>query len=42
MGNGIVLVLSSVLIPARADICKQYKSPFIGMLVELVAAGGVY
>ena len=31
----------SVLIPACADICKQYKSPLTGKPVSLVAAGGV-
>jgi NAD(P)H-dependent flavin oxidoreductase YrpB (nitropropane dioxygenase family) len=31
----------SVLIPACADICKQYTSPMTGKPVELVAAGGV-
>ncbi|KAK3702995.1 hypothetical protein LTR37_014725 [Vermiconidia calcicola] len=31
----------SVLIPACADICKQYKSPLTGQPVSLVAAGGV-
>lgn len=33
---------TSVLIPACADICTQYKSPLTGNNVELVAAGGVY
>lgn len=32
----------SVLIPACADICKQYKSPLTGKPVQLVAAGGIY
>jgi NAD(P)H-dependent flavin oxidoreductase YrpB (nitropropane dioxygenase family) len=32
---------TSVLIPACADICKQYKSPLTGESVGLVAAGGV-
>jgi NAD(P)H-dependent flavin oxidoreductase YrpB (nitropropane dioxygenase family) len=32
----------SVLIPAYADVCKQYKSPLAGKEVELVAAAGVY
>lgn len=31
----------SILIPACADICKQYKSPLTGKPVSLVAAGGV-
>lgn len=31
----------SVLTPACADICKQYKSPLTGQPVLLVAAGGV-
>ena len=31
----------SILIPACADICKQYKSPMTGKPVSLVAAGGV-
>ncbi len=31
----------SILIPACADICKQYKSPLTGKPVALVAAGGV-
>jgi NAD(P)H-dependent flavin oxidoreductase YrpB (nitropropane dioxygenase family) len=34
-------VATSVLIPACADICKQYKSPITGGPVTLVAAGGV-
>jgi NAD(P)H-dependent flavin oxidoreductase YrpB (nitropropane dioxygenase family) len=32
---------TSILIPACADICKQYKSPLTGKPVVLVAAGGV-
>jgi hypothetical protein len=31
----------SILIPACADICKQYKSPLTGKPVLLVAAGGM-
>ena len=31
----------SILTPACADICKQYKSPLTGQPVLLVAAGGV-
>lgn len=31
----------SILIPACADICKQYTSPLTGKPVALVAAGGV-
>jgi len=31
----------SVLIPACADACKNYKSPLTGKPVQLVAAGGV-
>lgn len=31
----------SILIPACADICKQYTSPLTGKPVTLVAAGGV-
>ncbi|KAK5166557.1 uncharacterized protein LTR77_008100 [Saxophila tyrrhenica] len=31
----------SILIPACADICRQYKSPLTGQPVSLVAAGGV-
>ena len=31
----------SILIPACADICKQYNSPMTGKPVSLVAAGGV-
>lgn len=34
-------VPTSVLIPACADICKQYRSPLTGKPVILVAAGGV-
>ena len=34
-------VPTSVLIPACADICKQYKSPLTGQPVQLVAAGGI-
>jgi NAD(P)H-dependent flavin oxidoreductase YrpB (nitropropane dioxygenase family) len=34
-------IATSVLIPACADICKQYKSPITGNAVTLVAAGGV-
>lgn len=33
--------LSSVLIPACADVCKQYTSPMTGKPVQLVAAGGI-
>ena len=32
---------TSVLTPACADICKQYKSPLTGKPVTLVAAGGI-
>ncbi|KAK5937141.1 hypothetical protein PMZ80_010682 [Knufia obscura] len=32
---------TSVLLPACADICKQYKSPLTGKPVQLVAAGGI-
>ncbi|KAK1070995.1 hypothetical protein LTR74_003644 [Friedmanniomyces endolithicus] len=31
----------SILIPACADICKQYTSPLTGKPVQLVAAGGM-
>ncbi len=31
----------SILIPACADICRQYTSPLTGKPVQLVAAGGV-
>ncbi|KAK5695336.1 hypothetical protein LTR97_008842 [Elasticomyces elasticus] len=31
----------SILIPACADICRQYTSPLTGQPVQLVAAGGV-
>jgi NAD(P)H-dependent flavin oxidoreductase YrpB (nitropropane dioxygenase family) len=34
--------LLSILIPACADICKQYRSPLTGEPVLLVAAGGVF
>jgi NAD(P)H-dependent flavin oxidoreductase YrpB (nitropropane dioxygenase family) len=34
-------IATSVLIPACADICKQYKSPITGNPVTLVAAGGI-
>lgn len=34
-------VPTSILIPACADICKQYKSPLTGKPVQLVAAGGI-
>ncbi|KAH9868166.1 hypothetical protein J1614_007238 [Plenodomus biglobosus] len=34
-------IATSILIPACADICKQYKSPLTGQPVTLVAAGGV-
>jgi NAD(P)H-dependent flavin oxidoreductase YrpB (nitropropane dioxygenase family) len=33
---------TSVLVPACADVCKQYKSPLTGIIVVLVATGGVY
>ncbi|KAK5044472.1 hypothetical protein LTR84_010753 [Exophiala bonariae] len=33
---------TSILIPACADICKQYVSPLTGLPVQLVAAGGIY
>lgn len=32
----------SILIPACADICKQYKSPITGKDVLVVGAGGVF
>ena len=32
---------TSILIPACADICKQYTSPITGKPVMLVAAGGI-
>ncbi|ORY10620.1 2-nitropropane dioxygenase [Clohesyomyces aquaticus] len=32
---------ASVLIPASADICKQYRSPLTKQAVTLVAAGGI-
>jgi NAD(P)H-dependent flavin oxidoreductase YrpB (nitropropane dioxygenase family) len=31
----------SVLIPACADVCRQYKSPITGKEVLLVGAGGI-
>jgi hypothetical protein len=34
-------IATSVLIPACADVCKQYKSPMTGKPVTLVAAGGM-
>jgi NAD(P)H-dependent flavin oxidoreductase YrpB (nitropropane dioxygenase family) len=34
-------IATSILIPACADICKQYKSPLTKQAVTLVAAGGV-
>ncbi|KAH7405644.1 2-nitropropane dioxygenase [Phaeosphaeria sp. MPI-PUGE-AT-0046c] len=34
-------IATSVLIPACADACKQYKSPLTGGPVTLVAAGGI-
>jgi NAD(P)H-dependent flavin oxidoreductase YrpB (nitropropane dioxygenase family) len=34
-------IATSVLIPACADVCKQYKSPLTGRAVTLVAAGGI-
>jgi NAD(P)H-dependent flavin oxidoreductase YrpB (nitropropane dioxygenase family) len=34
-------IASMVLIPACADICKQYTSPLTGKPVTLVAAGGI-
>lgn len=34
-------VPTSILIPACADICKQYNSPLTGRPVTLVAAGGI-
>lgn len=34
-------VPTSVLLPACADICKQYTSPLTGNPVQLVAAGGI-
>ncbi|KAF2034500.1 2-nitropropane dioxygenase [Setomelanomma holmii] len=34
-------IATSVLIPACADACKQYKSPITGKPVALVAAGGI-
>lgn len=35
-------VPSSVLVPACADVCRQYKSPLSGEAVQLVAAGGIF
>lgn len=32
---------TSILLPACADVCKQYKSPLTGKPVQLVAAGGL-
>lgn len=32
----------SVLIPACADVCRQYKSPMTDQQVRLVAAGGIF
>ena len=34
-------VPTSILLPACADICKQYTSPLTGKPVQLVAAGGI-
>ncbi|KAF2820133.1 NPD-domain-containing protein [Ophiobolus disseminans] len=34
-------IATSVLIPACADVCKQYTSPLTGKSVTLVAAGGI-
>lgn len=34
-------ISTTVLIPACADICRQYKSPLTGKPVVLVAAGGI-
>ena len=34
-------IATSILIPACADICKQYKSPLTGQPVQIVAAGGI-
>ncbi|KAJ4373780.1 hypothetical protein N0V83_002519 [Neocucurbitaria cava] len=34
-------IATSVLIPACADVCKQYTSPLTGKPVTLVAAGGI-
>ncbi|KAL3486067.1 2-nitropropane dioxygenase [Aspergillus germanicus] len=33
---------TSVLIPACADVCRNYKSPLTGQRVQLVAAGGIF
>ena len=33
---------SSVLHPACADVCRQYRSPLTGQPVQLVAAGGIF
>ncbi|KAJ5668462.1 uncharacterized protein N7477_007032 [Penicillium maclennaniae] len=33
---------TSVLIPACADVCRQYKSPLTAEPVQLVAAGGIF
>lgn len=33
---------TSVLIPACADVCRQYRSPLTGKPVQLVAAGGIF
>ncbi|KAI1335970.1 2-nitropropane dioxygenase [Xylariaceae sp. FL0016] len=35
-------IATSVLLPACADIVRQYKSPLTGQPVALVAAGGMY
>lgn len=34
-------IATSILIPACADVCKQYKSPISGKPPVLVAAGGI-
>ena len=33
---------TSILIPACADVCRQYRSPLTGTPVQLVAAGGIF
>ncbi|KAI9924455.1 hypothetical protein AWENTII_003793 [Aspergillus wentii] len=33
---------TSILIPACADVCKTYKSPFTKQPVQLIAAGGIF
>lgn len=33
---------TSILVPACADVCKNYISPITGMVVGLIAGGGVF